>query len=230
MIVSRLKSLAIAGGAVLASGFAASAQAALVVDASVGGAPAGLTYVNFNNLAIGSAGGSSGGLTVSFTGDGLVTTGTTPGIQAAPFISNSNGVPFGDATVSGPDTTRYLSTGIGSVTIALPGDRLYLGLLWGSVDSYNTLSFYEGASLVGSLTGLDVTAGANGNQGASGTYYVNVTSDEVFNRIVATSTSYAFEIDNVSYNPNPVPEPVSPGLFGLGMLGIGFVRRRKLAL
>ena len=45
--------------------------------------------------------------------------------------------------INGPDTTTYLTTGIGSVTLTLPGPEKYFGLLWGSVDTYNTLSFYR---------------------------------------------------------------------------------------
>ena len=217
----------LAAAAVL--GFGTAAQAALVVNATVGGAPTGVSYVNFDNLPLGSAGGASGGIGVSFTGTGQTVVGSASGLYAAPFISNSNGVPFGDPTVSGPDTTRYLTSGIGSVTLTMPGSEEYLGLLWGSVDTFNTLTFYNGATVVGTLTGSDVTASANGNQGAMGTFYVNVTSSLPFTSVVASASSYSFELDNVSYNPtapnSPVPEPITLSLLGLGLIGMGFMRR-----
>ncbi len=211
---------------------AQSANASLIVNALVGGAPSGANYANFDNLPLGSAGGMSGGIGVSFTtGDGQVVTGAAASLYAAPYISNSNGAPFGDATVSGPDATQYLSTGIGSVTLTLPGTESYFGLLWGSVDSYNSLQFYSGATLVGTVTGTDVVAGANGDQGVNGTYYVNILSTLGFDRVVALSTSYAFEFDNVAFNPtdpnNPVPEPLTLGLLGLGILGLGAVRKLR---
>jgi hypothetical protein len=161
----------------------------------------------------------SNGITVSFTGDAQAVKGSVPNFYAAPFLSNNNGTLFGDPN-NGPDTTTYLSTGTGSVILTMPGEEKYVGLLWGSVDSYNTLSLYDGATLVGSITGTNVTAAANGNQGASGTFYVNITSTESFNRVVATSTQNAFELDNVAYNPTGVPEPSSLILALVGLAGV----------
>ena len=82
----------------------------------------------------------------------------------------------------------------------LPFDVLYFGLLWGSVDTYNTLTFFDGATQVGSITGTQINASANGDQGSSGTFYVNVTSDLVFNKVVGSSTQFAFEVDNFAFN------------------------------
>jgi hypothetical protein len=201
------------------------ADAALVINSVTAGAPTGAVYANFDNLALGNAGGSSGGINVAFTGTGQTVTGSVANVYAAPNISNSNGVPFGDNTVSGPDTTRYLTTGTGSVTLTFTGPQATLGLLWGSVDSYNTLEFFNGNSSVGSLTGSQVLAFAGANPGANGTYYVNIGSTLLFNRVVATSTSNAFEIDNVAFSP--VPEPSTTILLGTGLAGLALARLRK---
>ena len=173
----------------------------------------------------------SNGVTVSFTGDGQAVQGSQSGVYAAPYLSNGNGTLFGDPN-NGPDTTTYLSTGTGSVTLALPGEEKYVGLLWGSVDNYNTLSLYDGLTLVGTITGTDVTADANGDQGINGTFYVNITSTESFNTVVATSSQNAFEFDNVAFNPSAVPEPSSFILGLVGMMGafcFTQVRRKGLA-
>jgi hypothetical protein len=205
------------------------AHATLTISAAVGSAPTGADYVNFDNLPLGNAGGASGGLGVSFTsGDGAVVTGSLVNKYAAPYLSNSNGTLFGDSN-NGPDTTRYLSTGIGAITLTFPTGHKYLGLLWGSVDDYNGLSFYDGVNLVGSVAGTDVWPSANGNQGVNGTFYANINSDVAFDSVVASSTNYAFEFDNVAYDSDPpanVPEPSTLALFCAGLLG--FVRLSRM--
>jgi hypothetical protein len=208
-------------------GAASSASASLVIDSSVGGAPTGVAYANFDNLALGNAGGTSGGIGVSFTsGDGRAVQGAASGLYAAPFLSGGNGGAFGNPG-NGADTTTYLSTGIGSITLSLPGLAKYVGLLWGSVDAYNTLELFNGATLVGTVTGSEVTASANGDQGAAGTFYVNINSDLAFNTVELLSSQYAFEVDNVAYNSAAVPEPGTLALFGAGLAGFGLLQWRK---
>jgi hypothetical protein len=103
----------------------------------------------------------------------------------------------------------------------------YFGLLWGSVDNYNALHFYGGATLIGSVSGGDVWADANGDQGASGTFYVNINSTLGFDRVVASSGGYAFEFDNVAYTATTaaVPEPGTLLLFSL-LASLGLLHRR----
>ncbi len=201
------------------------AWATLTLSASVGGAPNGANYANFDNLALGDGGGTSGGVTVSFSGTAQAVQGSSSGYYAAPYLSSNNGALFGDPT-NGPDTTTYLTTGVDTVTLNLPGNESYFGVLWGSVDSYNTLSFYEGSTLVGTITGSMVTADADGDQGIDGTYYVNINSSQPFDKVVASSTQYAFEFDNVAYRGTAVPEPASIAVLAAGLIGLGIARRK----
>ena len=212
-------------GLTLAAG---SAQAALIVSGSVGGAPAGRLYENVDALSLGNTTQRAGGITVSFTGDAAAVRGRRSGRYAAPWVSGNNGFVFGNA--NGADTSTYLSTGIG--TVGLQFDRLqrYFGLLWGSIDSYNSLEFYKGNTSVGSLGGRDVLAAPRGDQGVRGTLYVNIESTLAFDRVVARSGGYAFEFDNVSYgNVRPstftsqaVPAPHAASFIGIGILATAF--------
>lgn len=207
--------------------------AVITVSGSVGGAPLGATnYVNFDSLALGNGGGTIGGITVSFTGGGQAVQGSLGGQHAAPFLSGGNGALFG--TPNGVDATTYLTTGGASgtgVTMQLPGLMQYLGLLWGSVDGYNFLDLYNGATLIGTVSGSDATGSPNGDQGVNGTLYVNISSDTAFDRVVARSNGFAFEFDNVAFftgaNPSgdPVPAPATIALLGVAIAGLGFARR-----
>jgi len=100
------------------------------------------------------------------------------------------------------------------------------------VDLYNTLEFFNGNTSVGSITGGAINATATGDQGINGTFYVNINSTLAFDRVVATSTEYAFEFDNVAYSANQIPEPGSLivwSVLGLSVAGAGWWRRRKAA-
>ena len=141
----------------LSATMVSSASMAALLSASVGGVPAGAgVYENFDSLAA-TGGLSAKGITVSFSGSGAgtATLPDAPGQYAAPFISSGNGAPFGNLQADGPDQTQYLTTGIGQVSLQLDEYHQYFGLLWGSVDDYNTLSFYDGTTLLFNFTGLD---------------------------------------------------------------------------
>ena len=69
---------------------------------------------------------------------------------------------------------------------------------------------------------------ANGNQGAQGTFYVNIDTTLAFNKVVASSTQYAFEFDNVAYKS--VPDSGSTiALMGAALLGFAALRRKFAA-
>ena len=224
-----MKSLLLASALVLSLAATASADT-FTLSAVTGGAATGSNKLNFDSLLLGSTTQSADSLVnVSFTGTGEVVQGALKNRYAEPFVSGSNGTGFGSQGV-GADTTHYLTTGIGSVVLDFASNQTYLGLLWGSVDNYNTLAFYNGASLVGSFSGTDIWANANGDQGQQGTFYVNFNNTSgSFNRVVASSTSYGFEFDNVAYNSDRLRVPDSAAtltLLGLSLAALVALRRR----
>jgi hypothetical protein len=225
--------------AVLTVTSVSAAHAALIVNGLVGGAPTGVVLDNLDALPLGSVGGTTAtSVVVTFSPDAQVVTGSVSGQYAAPYLSGNNGIGFGSPNQpNGLDATRYITSGstgtVGGakVTMKLPALEVYFGLLWGSVDDYNTLSFFDGNTLIGSVTGSQVTGSPNGNQGVNGTLYVNITSDVAFDTVVATSSQYAFEFDNIAYDTKdpfqPIPEPGSLMLLGSSLLGLGAKLRRR---
>ena len=152
------------------------------------------------------------------------------GQYAPPYLSNNSGLLF-DGQANGADATQYITSGKdgssnprAAATITFSGLQDYFGLLWGSVDLYNTLDFYNGNTLVGTITGGQINPTATGDQGVNGTYYVNITSTLGFNKVVARSSEYAFEFDNIAYQRFVIPEPgtilIWSAFAGLGLLAL----------
>lgn len=165
---------------------------------------------------------------VSYTGGGIVS-GSVGGQYAAP-AADANGDIGPNANF---DDTQYLSTGGTGQSSPVTFKFKYpiisnFGFLWGSIDAYNSISFLKGNTLLASFTGSDILNPANGDQGVSGTAYVNFVAESVsdyFDTVVLSSTSPAFEIDDVKYTEVPTPA-LLPGLVGIG---IAALRKRKKA-
>ena len=77
--------------------------------------------------------------------------------------------------------------------------------------------------MVGTVTGSEVLSPANGYQGAGGTAYVNILSSQPFTTVVATSSQYAFEFDDVA-----IPEPTTMVAGAMLLLPFGLSTLRMM--
>lgn len=201
-------------------------------------APAGI------NIAQGCSFNSYNALGVGVTGGFAVMQGSIPNQAAAPANDDTC---YGVSPQPGSVDDNGNPVTNGSVLISYAGlltgtDYInYLGLYYGSIDTYNDLYFYstdDGTGLpVAVVTGayiLGELGGQSGNQqGAGSNVYVNLdfTAAEGFRSFRFVTTGIAVEVDNivVGLASRQVPEPASLALLGVGLAALGLSRRRKAA-
>ena len=177
---------------------------------------AGVTVLDFNTDVLPS------GVTLSAAASNLVT-GSLSGVYAAPP----------------GDTSRYLTVSPASgspVSITLATAANYIGFYAGSLDDFNLIQFFNGATLVSSYTGVQLAgfAGvpATGDQ-SIGRYFNVFESGNSFTTVLLTSGSNAFELDNfaigVAPPPTDIPLPGTLSLFGLGLIAaaVGRAKAKK---
>ena len=201
-------------GLIAAAGLLISASANAAIVVTTGGAPAGdgsnlvssfaPTTYNFDTTF------------ATFTGDPvLLTSGTNPGLNAQPFN----------------DTTGYASVGTivtpASDALTLPAGPInYIGLYWGSIDTYNAITIADGTGThTVDSAHFSVLNPANGDQGLFGSAYVNIFDSSNIISVAFSSDKKAFEFDNLTLAA--VPEASTWAMMILGFLGLGFLGYRR---
>jgi hypothetical protein len=162
-------------------------------------APAG-TVIDFN-----------GALPSGFTLTGSsyqLATGNTPFISATPGFS---------------DGSRYLSVQAGGLaTLQSTAGYLSVSVFVGSIDSFNTVQVLNTlGTVIGTFTGADFTATANGDQSLPSTnrrvtFFANAAESIGGLRFLTSGNS--FEVDNVVF---AVPEPATWLLMIVGFALVG---------
>ena len=208
-----MKIARLAAASVLAFGMAGAANAAIVISNVTPGT------VPYN----GPAPTYDFDLTIPVYTNGIVKNGSS-GNGAQPPASEGNYYSAGPSTNSPGTILTNFAAPIGQ-----------LSLLWGSVDTYNTLTFLDAANnVLASFTGSQIINSNFGNQvlpGSNPIVYFSITGAEQFSlaKLQLTSTQEAFEIDNIAIQA-AVPEPATWALLllGFGFVG-GMLRSRKPA-
>lgn len=226
--------------------------------------PPGLTTSNSsvyvqpaNGCAFNSFGAS--GLNVSVTGGGFgIQKGTTSGVAATP-ANNSTCFGFGPAPAGGAQNPTSLTgstvridyaTFLANLALINPifaGAKInYLGFYYGSVDTYNSVALFNGATALtgsglladGVISGQEILTaqgGQTGNQTANGSnQYLNINfgAADTFTAFEFRTSGVAFELDNVVVGltvRTEISEPGILGLAGLGLVGMGLAMRRRRA-
>ncbi len=169
------------------------------------------------------------------------------GEYAVPVAGGSTGNPeYLTAGYNSPltnniaDSGNYLSTGTGTITITFTSTQNWLGLLWGSIDTTNSLTIDDGSGTGGTNfteTGTalqEIVEGftTNGSQGVGGSAYVVIYSPNGFTTATFTSTTPSFEFAGIVGSTVPLqfaPEPSSTLLIGsaIGMWIVLVALRRR---
>lgn len=167
----------------------------------------------------------------------------TPPPNTLPLVYKS---PFENATITrdGDNGPTYFSVG-GSIaggegstsptTLTLAEERRSLAILWGSIDSYNTLEFLDSSNtLIQAITGTNVV-NAFALSGLAPNFndvaLLHITLPTTFKSLRFLSEGETGQdIAAFEFALAPIPLPAAAWMLLTALAGLGFVARRKRAV
>lgn len=155
-------------------------------------------------------------------GDYILANGSLDGYYGKPL-----GVDSQYLSVPNPSPTSH------SATFSLGEEANYFGLFWGSIDSFNIISFLLDDNIIASYSGADIFGHfADGNQfSENSNRYINFDfENSTFNTVKLQSSNFAFESDNHAFKMivSQVSESSSYGLLLIGLASLFAMKRRKI--
>ncbi len=162
-------------------------------------------------------------------------TGEIPGVYRSPFENAAPGsggtlLSDGGYGIGGWAGLVYTSIQANGFAVYNFGPANSLNILWGSPDSYNTLSFYSDPNGQGTLL-FSITGSALGIQTYGHDEVHFDLTGATFASVVLTSSGNAFEFADLQDSPaTPLPAALPLFAMGLGAMGLlGWRRKRKAA-
>jgi hypothetical protein len=194
----------------------ASAGANAAVTGSLGGGLGTFATLSSPTIGVPGTGGTlSGAVTATING------GT---VFAADFAFADDVLPGENFLAAGPTPGGFVVPNTSTLTFAGAGVS-YISFLWGSPDTYNTLTVNStGSSQVFTAAGLGFPF-TNGDQSFNQSVQFTGLAGSLITSLVFSSTQDAFEVARFSITAVPEPETYAMMLAGLGLMG--FVARRR---
>jgi hypothetical protein len=163
---------------------------------------------------------------------GPVLTATTPGSWSGTAGTGTANVAVVNSyldPLAGPGYFAYAQAG-NTITANFSAGITSLDLLWGSPDTYNTLTFYTGLNGTGTSESFVPGSGALAALPATqvgGTLVLFTSTTGPWQSVKFTSSQNSFEFANILVVPAPEPASIALLAGGLLAIGAGAIRRRK---